>query len=92
MNVVRKITSFEEVVMTKKDFMKLNKELKDPEEYCYKIEELRDIGFVTAPSGIAPDKFTAFVGDITSYTDDMLFVSNPHWSEDGPIKLFKKSL
>jgi hypothetical protein len=39
----------------------------------------------------APDQFTAFVGDITSYTDDMLFVSNPHWSEDGPIKLFKKS-
>jgi hypothetical protein len=94
--VVRKITSFEEVVMTKKDFMKLNKELKDPEGYCYKIEELResmyDIGFVTAPSGIAPDQFTAFVGDITSYTDDMLFVSNPQWSEDGPIKLFKKSL
>ncbi len=92
--VVRKITSFEEVVMTKKDFMKLNKELKDPEEYCYKIEELResmyDIGFVTAPSGIAPDQFTAFVGDITSYTDDMLFVSNPQWSEDGPIKLCKK--
>jgi len=28
--VVRKITSFEEVVVTKKDFMKLNKELKDP--------------------------------------------------------------
>jgi SMC interacting uncharacterized protein involved in chromosome segregation len=88
--VVRRIISFEEVVMTKKDFMKLNKDLKDPDEYCYKIEELResmyDIGFDTAP-----DQFTAFTGDITSYTDDMLFVSNPHWSEDGPIKLLNYS-
>jgi hypothetical protein len=48
--IVRKIISFEEVVMTKNDFMKLNKEL----EYCYKIEELRETMYDTISSGIAP--------------------------------------
>jgi hypothetical protein len=48
--IVRKIISFEEVVMTKKDFI----QLKDPEEYCYKIEELRETMYDTISSGIAP--------------------------------------
>jgi hypothetical protein len=77
--VIRRVTSFEEVVMTKKQFVALNKELKgyqeDDEGYCGRMEELqetlKDILYETAASGIAPDQFTAFDGDITSYTDDM---------------------
>jgi len=96
--VIRKITSFEEVVMTKKDFVALNKTLKkDDEDSLDTLYDLResmdDVWYDT--NGIAPDQFTAFDGDITSYTDDMLSVSKPRWVDSDNcnkgIPLFKKS-
>lgn len=91
--VVRKVTYFEEVVLTKKDFDNLNKDLKslDADEYC---KRLNDLAYRMNDAMVyenVPDYYTAFKGDI----DDMLSLTNPEWKEyndcDTGIPLFKKS-
>ena len=95
--IVRKVTYFEEVVLTKKNFDDLNRDLKslDADEYC---ERLNDLAYRMNDAMVyenVPDYYTAFKGDITSATDDMLSLTNPEWKEyndcDTGIPLFKKS-
>jgi hypothetical protein len=92
--VIRKITSFEEVVMTKNEFDNFNNSLKDGDfdKLDEVVENMKDIWYDT--NGIAPDQFTAFNGDVTDHTDDMLYAAFPVWTDsdkcDTGIKLFKE--
>ena len=86
--VVRRRVVYEESVLTKKEFEKMNNLVKDSEDFFLNHLEMKDIQF----SDFAEEEtsYTAFPGDVTSFTDDAIsfLFENKIWTDAyEPIKV-----
>lgn len=86
--VVRRRVVYEELVVTKKEFEKMNMFVKDSEDFFLNHLEMKDIQFPDFTE--EETSYTAFPGDVTSFTDDAIsfLFENKIWTDAyEPIKV-----
>jgi hypothetical protein len=78
--VVRRRVVYEEVVMSKEEFEKMNEEVESRDFYLSELE-MEDIGFPDLTEDAS--EYIAFPGDVTSCTDDAIafLFQNQEWTE-----------
>lgn len=80
--IVRRRVVYEEVVVTKDEFNKINELIEDDDEYTFHQLEMEDINFPDFTD--EETRYIAFSGDVTSFTDDAIFFADyqgKFWTE-----------
>jgi hypothetical protein len=68
--LVRRTVSYEELVVTKQEFEEFNQKIKNNEDFCLFELEMDDAQCIDL--SIEETQYTAFSGDVTSFTDDAI--------------------
>ena len=81
--LVRRRVVYEELVVSKDEFNEINEKIKtnDDDEFYLSNLKMEDIGFPDLPAEEV--KYTAFQGDVTSFTDDAIafMFTDIFWSD-----------
>jgi hypothetical protein len=90
--IVRRRIVYEELVVSKEEFNKMNKQLKAEWNEDFYLDDLNMVNINFPDLADMETTYTAFPGDVTSCTDDAIafLFDNQKWTESHePIKLAK---